>query len=95
MSTYGRIFGVFGSLTNADSGGYKIEGQALRDGNAYRARVLLFNKDSLYPIRDKWTGTDGLFSFENLALREYLVLAIDKTGERNAVAYSYVESVAM
>jgi len=95
MATYGTVIGIFGSIQAADGGAYKIEGQALRGGDPYRARVLLFNSDSLFPIRDTWSAEDGSWSFENLAPKTYLVLAIDKTAERNAVVYSYVTAVAM
>ena len=95
MATFGRILAPLRAAEVLDAGAYKIEGQTLRGGSAYRSRVLLFPMNSMFPIREAWSAVDGSWSFENLALAEYLVLAIDKSGERNAVTYSFVESVPM
>lgn len=95
MATTGRVFNPARADHLYNAGLYKIEGQTLRSGDAYRARVLLFTSASIFPIRDQWSEADGAFSFTGLALGEYLLIAIDKSAERNAVTYSYVTSVAM
>lgn len=91
----GTLFPVYRADNSYFGGNYKVAGQTLRGGDAYRARVLLFPEASIIPIRDTWSAVDGSWVFLNLASGWYHVWAIDKTAERNAVTYSYVAAVAM
>lgn len=77
------------------SGAYKIQGQTLKGGVAFRARVMLFGQNSVIPLREAWSESDGSWSFTGLRAGTYIVIAIDKSGERNAGVYSHVTAVAM
>lgn len=77
------------------SGAYKVEGQVLKGGVAFRARVILFSQNSVLPVREAWAESDGSWSFTGLMAGNYIVLVIDKSGERNAGVYSHVTAVAM
>lgn len=95
MSTSGSLITLYRNTQNADAGAYKVVGQTLRGGDGYRARVILSKMDAIFPMREAWSEDDGSFSFENLAAGGYLVIAIDKSAERNAVVYAFVSAVPM
>lgn len=95
MATVGRLLSPARSPGYAWSGGYKVEGQTLEDGEQVRRRVVLFPNNAITPIREVFSAADGSYLFEQLASGKYIVLGIDKTGNRNAVVYSHIDSVAM
>lgn len=90
-----RVMDFLRSPQYDTSGAYKIEGQTLEDGEQVRRRVILMPFESIRPIREAWSASDGTFSFTGLAAGRYIVLGIDKTANRNAVVYSYVDAAAM
>lgn len=96
MSTSGRLLSLSRAPAYGYSGAYKIEGQTLEGGAQVSRRVVLFPQNSLTPIRDvASSASDGTYSFQQLAQGTYIVLGIDKSGNRNAVVYSHVSAVAM
>lgn len=90
-----RLMDFSRSIAIDFSGAYKVEGQSLKGGVAFRARIILFPQNSIIPIREAWSEEDGSWSFDGLKNGEYIVLAIDKTGSRNAATFSHITAVAM
>lgn len=60
-------------------GTYKIPGTARRAGVVCKKRVWLIARTGGRLIRELWSGTDGVFSFDGIRLIEqgYIVMELD------------------
>lgn len=79
-----------------DGGAYRIAGTVAIDGTPttpVKRRVRLFHRITGRLIREVWSATDGTFSFESIALAEYIVMSDDYTRLYNAVVADAVVPV--
>lgn len=91
-----RVFGQVMRNDLADGGAYRVAGTVAIDGTPatpVRRRVRLFHRLTGRFIREVWSATDGTFSFEKIALAEYVVLSDDYNRVYNAVVADAVVSV--
>lgn len=65
--------------------GFSIRGQVLKKGINIPCRVHLFLRSTGEKVRDILTDKQGFYSFDNLAMNRYYLVAHDPDGEYNAV----------